>query len=131
MQSVQMTFDDFLTLNALQFKSTVSGQSNSAMLVHILKENPDAFGMKNMCFRVHPVTQARLEATLDALGISKQEALTVMLNEMLDRFDQKLRDVGLGSISYDTRLKELGYELGEPDADGRRSINPVTNQVKE
>ena len=126
-----MTFDDFLTLNALKFKSQLSGQCNNAMLVHILKENPDAFGMKNMCFRISPVTQARMEVTLDALGISKQEALTVMLNEMLDRFDQKLLEVGIGSISYDTRLRELGYELGEPDADGFRQINPVNNQVKE
>jgi len=131
MQSIDMTFDDFLTLNALKLKSQLSGQSNNAMLVHILKENPDAFGMKNMCFRISPVTQARMEATLDALDISKQEALTVMLEEMLNRFDQKLREVGIGSISYDTRLRELGYELGEPNADGQRSINPVINQAKE
>jgi hypothetical protein len=130
MQSVAMSFDDFLTLKALKFKSEISGQSGNAMMEHLLRKNPDAFGMKNMCFRISPVLQAKMEVTLEALGVSKQEALTEMLQEMLFRFDQKLIEVGLGPFSYETRLRELGYELGPDDGNGNQAIISIEPQTK-
>ncbi|MNL70500.1 hypothetical protein D3C87_1955120 [compost metagenome] len=84
--------------------------------------------MKNMCFRVNPVLQARFEAMLSVLDMSKQEALTEAVQDMVNRADEKLEKLGLGPVSYDARLRELGFELGEPDAEGRRSINRIAKE---
>lgn len=114
MNDISMSFDEYLTLKALKFKERVSGQGNRWLLAAVAEHDTDqaeAIGMKNMCFRVDPVLQARFETTIDALGISKQEALTEMLAAMLDQIDNKLADVGLGKLNYDARLRELGFEL--------------------
>ncbi len=114
MDDISMSFDEYLTLKALKFKERVSGQGNRWLLAAVAEHDTDqaeAIGMKNMCFRVDPVLQARFETTIDALGISKQEALTEMLAAMLDQIDNKLADVGLGKLNYDARLRELGFEL--------------------
>lgn len=116
MNDIEMSFDEYLTLKALKFKESVSGQGNRWLLAAVAEHDTaqaEAIGMKNMCFRVDPVLQARFETTIDALGISKQEALTEMLAAMLDQIDKKLADVGLGALTYDTRLRELGFELRE------------------
>ncbi len=91
----------------------------------------EGMGMKNMCFRVDPVTQARFEATISALDLSKQEALSEMLWEMLDRIDEQLERIGVGKVDYDKRLQELGFRLGEPDAEGMRAIVRIQAAAKE
>lgn len=124
MSDIYMTFDELLTMKALEFKSTISGRCNGSFVAHMVErdeEQAEAFGMKNMCFRVSPLLQARLEVTLQALGMSKQEALTEAVQEMLNRFDDKLTQVGIGTLSYEKRLNELGFAL-EPDADGGRRM---------
>lgn len=131
MVDVHFTFDELLTLKALQFKSSLSGHGNNAFVSRILEHDQaqaEAIGMKNMCFRMNPVLQARFEAMLSAMDMSKQEALTEAVQDMMDRVDGKLEKLGLGPVSYDARLRELGFELGEPDAEGRRSINRVTKE---
>ena len=131
MNNIQMTFDELLTMKALQFKSDISGRGNGSLINRLLESDEaqaETIGMKNMCFRVHPVLQARFEVTLQALGMSKQEALTEALEELLNRFDEKLSTVGLGAISYDKRLKELGYTLGPPDEHGGRKVIRLTTK---
>ena len=125
MNDIYMTFDELLTMKALQFKSSISGRGNGALVANIVErdeEKAEAFGMKNMCFRVSPLLQARFEVTLEALGMSKQEALTEALQEMLNKFDEKLTQVGLGALGYEARLNELGFALEEPEADGSRRM---------
>lgn len=128
---MHMTFDEFLQLKALALKSSLTGRGDG--LWSMLQSNDAALegmGMKNICFKVDPVTQARFETMASALDLSKQEALSEMLQEMLKLVDEKLEAVGIGKINYDKRLRELGYELGEPDEDGRRSINSIGNKPK-
>lgn len=125
MNDIYMTFDELLTMKALEFKSSLSGRGNGALVAHIVErdeEKAEAFGMKNMCFRVSPLLQARFEVTLEALGMSKQEALTEALQEMLNKFDDKLTQVGLGPLGYEKRLNELGFGLEPEDADGSRRM---------
>ena len=125
MSDFYMTFDELLTMKALQFKSSLSGRGNNAFVGHLLEKDEtqaEAIGMKNMCFRVSPLLQARFEVSLDALGMSKQEALTEALQEMLNKYDAKLREVGLGPLEYDNRLKELGFALSAPDEDGSQRL---------
>ena len=125
MNDIYMTFDELLTMKALEFKSSLSGRGNNSFVAHRVERDEaqaEAIGMKNMCFRVNPLLQARFEVTLDALGMSKQEALTEALQEMLNKFDEKLTQVGIGSISYDKRLAELGFTLDAPDAEGGQRL---------
>lgn len=125
MSDVCMTFDELLTMKALQFKSSLAGRGAGFFASRVLEHDDaqaEAIGMKNICFRVSPLLQARFETTLEALDMSKQEALTEALEEMLNKFDEKLQLVGLGQLSYEDRLMELGYKLGEPDAEGQRSL---------
>jgi len=125
MNDIHMTFDELLTMKALQFKSSLSGRASSAFLGLMLEKDEtqaEAIGMKNMCFRVSPLLQARFEVSLDALGMSKQEALTEALHEMLNKYDAKLREVGLGPLDYESRLKELGFALSPPDEDGSQRL---------
>jgi hypothetical protein len=131
MNDIDFTFDDLLTMKALQLKASVSGHGNTALIGQLLErdtEQAEAIGMKNMCFRVHPVLQARFESVLNALDMSKQEALTEAIQDMVTRADEKLRQIGLGPVSYDARLRELGFELGAPDKDGSRKINRVAKE---
>lgn len=75
MSDIYMTFDELLTMKALEFKSSISGRGNGAFVAHIVErdeEKAEAFGMKNMCFRVSPLLQARFEVTLEALGMSNR-----------------------------------------------------------
>lgn len=131
MNDIDFTFDDLLTMKALQLKASVSGHGNTALLGQLLErdaEQAEAIGMKNMCFRVHPVLQARFESVLNALDMSKQEALTEAIQDMVTRADEKLTQIGLGPVSYDARLRELGFELGAPDKDGSRKINRIAKE---
>lgn len=131
MNDIDFTFDDLLTMKALQLKASVSGHGNTALLGQLLErdtEQAEAIGMKNMCFRVHPVLQARFESVLNALDMSKQEALTEAIQDMVTRADEKLTQIGLGPVSYDVRLRELGFELGAPDKDGSRKINRIAKE---
>lgn len=41
---------------------------------------------------------------------------------MLNKFDDKLTQVGLGPLGYENRLNELGFGLEPPDADGSRRM---------
>jgi hypothetical protein len=125
MNDIHMTFDELLTMKALLFKSSLSGRTSSAFVGSMLEKDEtqaEAIGMKNMCFRVSPLLQARFEVSLDALGMSKQEALTEALQEMLNRYDAKLREVGLGPLEYENRLKELGFALSPPDDEGSQRL---------
>jgi hypothetical protein len=134
MNNIHLSFDEYLTLKALKFKSDLSGHGNRAFIGALVErdaEQAEAIGMKNMCFRVHPVLQARFEVTIGALGISKQEALTEMIEEMLNQIDNKLERVGVGALSYDARLRELGYEFGPEDSEGCRPIHRLDQPVKE
>jgi len=36
--------------------------------------------------------------------------------------DAKLREVGLGPLDYESRLKELGFALSPPDEDGSQRL---------
>jgi len=131
MDEIEFTFDELLTLKALQFKSSLSGRGNNDFVSRLLEQDQvqaEAIGMKNMCFRVNPVLQARFGAMLSVLDMSKQEALTEAMQDMMNRVDDKLQKLGLAPVSYDGRLRELGFELGEPDSEGRRSINRVTKE---
>lgn len=131
MNDIDFTFDDLLTMKALQLKASVSGHGNTALVGQLLErdtEQAEAIGMKNMCFRVHPVLQARFESVLNALDMSKQEALTEAIQDMVTRADEKLKQIGLGPVSYDARLRELGFELGAPDKDGSRKINRIAKE---
>ncbi len=123
MHNIEMTFDELLTMKALQFKFSLSGGSELlSKLVDSDEAQAEAIGMKNICFRMHPVTQARLEVAIGALRMSKQEALTEAVDEMLSRFDVKLRELGIGELSYEARLRELGYALEPEDEEGKRNI---------
>lgn len=131
MNDIHMTFDELLTMKALQFKSSLSGRTSSAFVGSILEKDEaqaEAIGMKNMCFRVNPLLQARFEVSLDALGMSKQEALTEALQEMLNKYDDKLREVGLGPLGYDDRLKELGFALSPPDQEGSQRLVRIAKE---
>lgn len=131
MSDIYMTFDELLTMKALEFKSSLSGRGNNAFVGLLLEKDEaqaEAIGMKNMCFRVNPLLQARFEVSLDALGMSKQEALTEALQEMLNKYDAKLREVGLGPLSYDNRLKELGFALSPPDEDGSQRLVRIAKE---
>jgi hypothetical protein len=66
--------------------------------------------------------------SLDALGMSKQEALTEALQEMLNKYDAKLREVGLGPLEYENRLKELGFTLSPPDEDGSQRLVRIAKE---
>lgn len=127
---MDMTFDEFIQMKGLELKASVSGKGNQVTRL-IGDEGMERLGMKNMCFRVDALTQARFEATIDALDISKQEALTEMLWEMLNRIDEQLERIGVGKIGYDQRLRELGYVHGEPDKDGLRQLQRVEPAEKE
>ena len=125
MNDIYMTFDELLTMKALEFKSSLSGRGNNSFVGHLVERDEgqaEAIGMKNMCFRVNPLLQARFEVTLEALGMLKQEALTEALQEMLNKFDEKLTKVGIGALSYDKRLNELGFTLDAPDAEGGQRL---------
>lgn len=121
---MEMRFDEYIQMKALELKATIAGKGGGVARL-LGDEGLEKMGMKNMCFRVDPVTQARFEATIGALDISKQEALTEMLWEMLDRIDAQLEQVGLGAINYDKRLAELGFELSDPDENGNRSLKRI------
>lgn len=125
---MHMSFNEFILMKALALKASLSGRGNSALLAALTESQGEAIGMKNMCFRVDPLTQARFEAAIGVLNISKQEALTEMLSEMLDRIDEQLKSIGLEPVSFTERLQELGYELSPPDADGLQSIVRVHAQ---
>lgn len=125
MNDVHMEFDELLTMKALMFKADISGRASSGFANRLLERDPEqaeSIGLKNICFRIDPLLQARFEVTLDALGMSKQEALSEALNEMLNQFEAKLRQVGLGPINYENRLRELGFELGPETEHGRALI---------
>ena len=131
MSDFYMTFDELLTMKALQFKSSLSGRGNNAFVGHLLEKDEtqaEAIGMKIMCFRVSPLLQARFEVSLDALGMSKQEALTEALQEMLNEYDAKLREVGLGPLEYENRLKELGFALSPPDDEGSQRLVRIAKE---
>jgi hypothetical protein len=125
MNDIHMEFDELLTMKALQFKADLTGRASSGFANRLLERDPEqaeAIGMKNICFRIDPLLQARFEVSLDALGMSKQEALSEALHEMLNQFDAKLRQVGLGPLSYEGRLRELGFELGPETEHGRALV---------
>lgn len=127
---MEMTFEEFIQLKGLELKASVSGRGKHVSQL-IGDEGMDRFGLKNMCFRVDALTQARFEATIDALDLSKQEVLTEMLWEMLNRIDEQLERIGVGKIGYEGRLGELGYAFGEPDKDGLRQLQRIEAAVKE
>lgn len=127
---MNMTFDEFIQMKGLELKASVSGKGNQITRL-IGDEGMERLGMKNMCFRVDALTQARFEATIGALDISKQEALTEMLWEMLNRIDDQLERIGVGKISYERRLRELGYVLSEPDKEGVQHLQRVDSTEKE
>lgn len=132
MNDVHMEFDELLTMKALMFKADISGRASTGFAARILERDPDqaeAIGLKNICFRIDPLLQARFEVTLDALGMSKQEALSEALHEMLNQFDAKLKQVGLGPIDFTARLRELGFEQG-PETEHGRALVRVEQQKK-
>lgn len=134
MANTGFSFDDYITLKALKFKSDLYGRGNrnfTASLVEKDRALAESLGMKNMCFRVDPFTQARFEATIEALGMTKQEALMEAVEELLNRIDDKLTKIGLGPIGFEDRMRDLGFELGEPDADGDRPIQRIGANGKE
>lgn len=134
MANTGFSFDDYITLKVLKLKSDVQGRGNRGFFSRIVendREFAEAMGMKNMCFRVDPFTQARFEATIEALGMTKQEALMEAIVEMLNRIDDKLEEVGLGPIGFEDRMRDLGFELGAPDADGNRPIQRIGGDGKE
>ena len=125
MNDIHMEFDELLTMKALMFKADISGRASSGFGNLLLERDPEqaeAIGMKNICFRIDPLLQARFEVSLHALGMSKQEALSEALHEMLNQFDAKLRQVGLGPLNYEGRLRELGFELGPETEHGRALV---------
>lgn len=125
MNDIHMEFDELLTMKALMFKADISGRASSRFGNLLLERDPEqaeAIGMKNICFRIDPLLQARFEVSLVALGMSKQEALSEALHEMLNQFDAKLMQVGLGPLNYEGRLRELGFELGPDTEHGRRLV---------
>lgn len=132
MAEMEMTFDEFIQMKGLELKASVAGKGNGVWrLLQSHDDEMERIGMKNMCFRVDPVTQARFEATINALDMSKQEALTEMLWEMLNRIDAQLERIGIGKIGYEHRLRELGYEMAEPDENGQRRIQRIDATTKE
>jgi hypothetical protein len=134
MNDVNMTFDELLTMKALQWKSSLSGRGNGGFISRMVEADPEqaeALGMKNLCFRIHPWLQARLEVTLTALDMSKQEALTEALTEMLNQFDSKLQKLGVGPLDFEDRLRALGYELEPADEHGRRVFRRTAIATKE
>lgn len=125
MNDVHMEFDELLTMKALMFKADISGRASSGFASRILErdaEQAEAIGLKNICFRIDPLLQARFEVTLNALGMSKQEALSEALHELLNQFDAKLSQFGVGPIDYQNRLRELGFELGPETEHGRALV---------
>lgn len=132
MNNVHMEFDELLTMKALMFKADISGRTSTGFAGRILERDPEqaeAIGMKNICFRIDPLLQARFEVTLHALGMSKQEALSEALHEMLNQFDAKLNQIGVGPINYENRLRELGFELG-PETEHGRALMRVDQPKK-
>lgn len=130
---MRMTFDEFVQLKALQLKASITGKTYGVERL-LESKGDDAWeqlGMKNICFRISPVAQARLEETLSALEVSKQVIFTEMLWEMLDRIDAQLEQVGIGKINYDDRLQELGYEWSAEDEKGERRLQRVKEADKE
>ena len=118
---MEMTFEELIYMKALELKASIVGRSSGAARL-LGDEGLEQMGMKNMCFRVDPIAQARFEVLIEALGMSKQEALTEMLWEMLNRMDEQLARAGIGAPSYDKRLRELGYVLSEPNEKGERTL---------
>jgi hypothetical protein len=118
---MEMSFDELIKMKGLQFKASLAGRDNGVMRLLEGKEGAlEALGMKNMCFRVHPWDQARLEVLIEALGMSKQEALSEMLVEMIHRIEAQLDQIGVGQLDYHGRLRALGYEMSEPNEQGMR-----------
>lgn len=128
MISFALSLDETLTMKALQCKERMSGAGMSHLFARSLDRNDAAaedLGMKNMCFRVDPVTQARFEVALESLSMSKQEGLMVAVHAFLLRFEEKMVEVGIGTVSIDGRLRELGFEFSEPDAFGAQELRRV------
>ncbi len=76
-------------------------------------------------------TKARFEAAITALDISKQEAMSEMLWEMLNRIDDQMERIGIGKIRYEKRLRELGYELCEANEKGQGSLRRIEPTIAE
>ena len=133
MTDTHLNFDELLTMKALMFKANISGRGTGSLMGRIVERDPDqaeAIGMKNICFRAHPDLQARFEVNLEALGMSKQEALTEALEELLRRWEAKLEQVGVGLLDHSDRLRALGFEW-RPHPEHGHILSRIDNAPKE